>query len=361
MPPLAQISGNARRRTETSQIVRAQADQMRSCGHRWARIAQVFSRPESTLRKAAHRHKDGNYANRPRLGRPKTLTEHQKRAIWRWVHQQPRIEYKELLPAVGLTMRQKTSVYRWLDSKNVHKWRAKRRPLLTSEYAAKRLTFAEKWRPILDEQSVRKIAWSDEMYCHFSGQLPRYWVFRRVGEQYDQDKINPTKRPSGKWVMAWAACWSNTSTEIQFIEKDPEAPRGGCSARTYRDMLADQLPQFLGDDMCFQHDNARIHTAQLIREYLDENNITYIDDWPPYSPDLDPIEHLWSELRDRLVHYCDDNGSINVEGQNQEDKVKRALTLAWNDIEESYIEACTTSFLARLDAIIQVDGWYTKY
>jgi transposase len=38
-------------------------------------------------------------------------------------------------------------------------------------------------------------------------------------------------------------------------------------------------------------DNARVHTARRTTEFLESHGIWTID-FPPYSPDLNPIEHL---------------------------------------------------------------------
>jgi transposase len=42
--------------------------------------------------------------------------------------------------------------------------------------------------------------------------------------------------------------------------------------------------------MVFMQDNAPIHTAHIIKDWLEEMAIEVLE-WPPYSPDLNPIEH----------------------------------------------------------------------
>jgi len=46
----------------------------------------------------------------------------------------------------------------------------------------------------------------------------------------------------------------------------------------------------------FQQDSDPKHTAKLVKKLLEKKKITYMprDDWPPNSPDLNPIENLWS-------------------------------------------------------------------
>jgi transposase len=39
-------------------------------------------------------------------------------------------------------------------------------------------------------------------------------------------------------------------------------------------------------------DNASIHTAKKVKDWFMGNGIITTD-WPPYSPDLNPIEHAW--------------------------------------------------------------------
>ncbi len=43
-------------------------------------------------------------------------------------------------------------------------------------------------------------------------------------------------------------------------------------------------------------DNMHSHHAKVVKQLLDSSKVTYLY-LPPYSPDLNPIEKMWSKLK----------------------------------------------------------------
>lgn len=71
------------------------------------------------------------------------------------------------------------------------------------------------------------------------------------------------------------------------MNRDETGEKNGYTVNSYLDVLEEQI------SICCEsglQDNARIHTANKMK-WFEENAIALID-WPPYSPDMNPIEHL---------------------------------------------------------------------
>jgi|688.fasta_scaffold343839_1 transposase len=67
-------------------------------------------------------------------------------------------------------------------------------------------------------------------------------------------------------------------------------------------MLLPELPK----NSTIIWDNASFHKSQILREMLENAGHTMIF-LPAYSPDLNPIEHKWHELKQRLRSFYDES------------------------------------------------------
>ena len=75
--------------------------------------------------------------------------------------------------------------------------------------------------------------------------------------------------------------------------------QGGTTAQRFLEYMEKQLIPSLGKDDVVIMDNMRSHHAKIVTELLDKAGISYLY-LPPYSPDLNPIEKMWSKMKSIL-------------------------------------------------------------
>jgi hypothetical protein len=81
--------------------------------------------------------------------------------------------------------------------------------------------------------------------------------------------------------------------------------------------------------------------------------------WPPYSPDLNLIEHIWNWMKNWIQeHYWHvryDTGKISWA------HLKSIILEAWNAVPDEYIQKLYDSWYDRCQAVIDAQGGPTKY
>ena len=107
-------------------------------------------------------------------------------------------------------------------------------------------------------------------------------------------------------------------------------------------------------------DNAPIHSAKKVQDWLTRHGIIVLD-WPPYSPDLNPIEQLWYHLKKAIYKIRPDIEDIMGGEETIRAELSKALPAAWELIREDILLHLIESMDRRLRAVIKAKGWHTKY
>lgn len=159
--------------------------------------------------------------------------------------------------------------------------------------------------------------------------------------------------------MFQAAFGYSVRTSLVPIEGDPEALKGGVTARVYQAVLDRYLPLILGLRNIFIQDNTLIHKAYIIRDWFVLQGIDVMDQ-PLYSPDLNLIKNLQALLKEKM--YILHLELVGIPNNTETlDLLIRCAIDTQDRLGEELLNRLIDTIVHRVKAVLDTEGWYTKY
>jgi Winged helix-turn helix len=342
--------------------LRAQVVILAKEGYSQSVIAKKLKRSKRWVTKWVGRSKDSDrLVDKERSGRPKILSNAAKRRINATKYKRGQslrcianqLKARNQRGSKGTIRSYMVNDLKWKN------WRRKKLPLLTDAHKKRRIRFAR------EHQHWTAEDWSNVM---FTDESP-FKVFYVPNSKNDtvwgsqEDNVPPAAQmkfsPS---VMVWGGMTARGLSSLHFI---PSGTRLNSDyyirnileklvkptfERSSDDDNVTQRKLFANNDLgVFQQDGARCHTSAVTTKWLNDNIPSYIkpQDWPPNSPDLSPIENLWSILS--LSVYKDPEPK-NIA------QLKRRLQQAWKSVKVETLQKMIQSMPDRVRAVMKEKG-----
>ena len=224
------------------------------------------------------------------------------------------------------------------------------RPFLSARHRRERMDFAiahKDW----SMADWKKVIWSDESKINRFGSDGRKWVWKKPGECLSDRSVNTTLKFGGGSIMIWGCMtWEGVGYSCKID--------GKMDQHLYCQILEDDLWNTLEHyglnphDIIFQQDNDPKHTSKKAKQWFQDHDITVLP-WPAQSPDLNPIEHLWSVLKRMLAEYEEAPTGII--------ELWERVQVEWEKIGAETCQRLIESMPRRMEAVIKAKGGYTKY
>jgi predicted transcriptional regulator len=219
---------------------------------------------------------------------------------------------------------------------------------LTDEHKRKRLSFAEGYQRWTKDDWCR-VAFADVKTFLGEGRSGQRFVRRPVGEAMNP-RYSVAHKPHPVGVPAWGCFTAHGPGYMAMFEGSLEAAG---LRDIFRDYLLPTVKEHFGEgaDWWLLHDNdPGRHHSRVLRTWMHNNYVRPLD-FPPYSPDLNPIENLWADMDKRMQDKLADT----------KEEMEEVVQQVWAETTVKQCRKLTRSMPHRIKQVIERRGAYTDY
>jgi transposase len=286
----------------------------------------------------------GNLADEPRSGRPPVTAPDVDQSIVSMAEEICFITPKEIRSQLQVPVSART-VRRRLDQAGLFGRVARVSYPFTQEDVNQRLAFISNYGG-WNESQWNTVLFSDETHVVLGGN-GQVWVQRPEDTAFLSQYM--IERDSFPEKIGFWGCFSAQGVG------DSRLYDGTMDSRLLTDtftrfMKPHALRTWPAEQWFFLQDNAPYHASVDTQSWLHNNGIDCID-FPPYSPDLNPIENLWADLKRRVELRCP--SSIT--------ELKEILSEEWEATDQEYLARLAHSMIDRCQEVVACRGFKTKY
>jgi len=214
-----------------------------------------------------------------------------------------------------------------------------KKPQVTAADKVNRVKFATRKRR---KGFWNLVWWSDEKAFEIHYESRGMWV------DVNDEPIPRKKGVVTETVRVWAAVSHYGKSELYRIPPYWNADQ-------YKSHLEEKaLPDIRSkspEGFIFEQDYDGAHTAKKVQNFLKEEKVDLLDDFPVHSADIPPIENIWKLLMDKMKY----------RNPKTKDGFYKALKEEWDKMTLEEIRNLTCTFKNRLSEIVRVDGEPIKY
>ncbi|KAI0993289.1 hypothetical protein K3495_g14895 [Podosphaera aphanis] len=105
-------------------------------------------------------------------------------------------------------------------------------------------------------------------------------------------------------------------------------------------------------------DNAPPHKAARTSDGRFQKRAIAQIEWPPFSPDLNPIEAVWNLIKNYIQFHYPDLGEGR---QRTQDDLRIINKEAWDNVSTDDLMKLIETMSARCQAVLDADGGHTKF
>lgn len=311
------------------------------------KIAEKYSVSRGAVQKIILKHQRvGSVADRSGRGLKRKSDHREDSRIIREIKKDPFVTIRGVKEKLNLTISERT-IRRRIAEHGLKSYFARKRPFISKVNKEKRLRFARTHinKPL---EFWKRVIWSDESKFELFNKKRRLRVWRKSDEGLQDKHLQATMKHGGGNIMVWGCfSWFGVGNLVLI--------NGIMTAEGYIDILNENLEESLlkmelEDNYIFQQDNDPKHTAKKTLAFFRACRIKPLE-WPPQSPDLNPIENLWAILDNR----------VEKTGVTNKQTYFAALEKAWNELDPQHLRNLVESMPKRLQSIIEAKGGHINY